>query len=78
MDPQGWRPIETAPMNGGRVLVWFSYTEEEARLALEEGRAEAARWDTFLGGWMFDHDAQAVGHQPTHWQPLPPSPIKET
>jgi hypothetical protein len=68
MDAQGWRAIETAPLDGSDVLL-FSTIEGQ----------DVGRWEvTYAAGheWM---DAQGYSiYGVTHWMPLPPPPDKET
>jgi hypothetical protein len=58
-----WRPIETAPRDGTRVLLH---------------RHGQGRWSTFVGAWSDHdrvwHDADSLFRDPTHWMPLPESP----
>lgn len=55
-----WRPIETAPKDGTRVMLWA---------AEWEGANSGCMFGT---GWgQYDHIWK---HQPTHWQPLPAAP----
>lgn len=58
-----WRPIETAPRDGTRILLH---------------RAGQGRWSTFVGAWSdhdrFWHDANSLFRDPTHWMPLPAAP----
>jgi len=78
----GWLPIETAPRDGTRILIWFVHAH--ARFSedpFSEGWAAAheAHWiDHNGGGWTW-HGLCGVA---TYWQPLPspptPSPRKET
>lgn len=56
-----WRPIETAPKDGTKVVVY------------DEGDVWIAYWyrtsPQLFGWWAIDH-----GVNPTHWLPLPPPP----
>lgn len=56
----GWLPIESAPKDGRRVLLWNE-------------RYNAAITGQFygLGGWKLDGEMPPLFHQPTHWMPLP-------
>lgn len=70
----GWQPIETAPMDGSRVLVW-SLCEEEVVAAYwnadKYNRKPNPYWDT-------DHhyiDSMRA-NPPTHWMPLPAAPTE--
>ncbi|WP_156524685.1 DUF551 domain-containing protein, partial [Achromobacter ruhlandii] len=61
--PAGWLPIESAPKDGRRVLLWNE-------------RYNAAITGQFygLGGWKLDGEMPPLFHQPTHWMPLPAAP----
>lgn len=60
--PAGWRPIETAPKDGRRVLIAVEGVDR-AVVALWSG----AVWETLDGhDWM--------GRAVTHWMPLPAAP----
>lgn len=75
-----WRPIETAPKDGTRVLISlpdWPLRELHRRLdgSYQRGRAVIeARWDGHAWGdpvyWEWRVDVR--GAQPTHWMPLPP------
>jgi len=64
-----WRPIETAPRDGTRVLLWAnSHTTEP-------------HWEHAIGFWWADKwrvdDPQCGGTcaaEATHWQPLDEPP----
>ena len=63
--PLDWQPIETAPKDGSRIVVWV-------------GRygAVIARWLRETAGtpcW-WGQVSQGVAVQPTHWMPLPAPP----
>ena len=62
VEVQGWQPIETAPTDGGEVLVYVgkSYV----------GGCVVAVKDT-NGDWL-DWDGDVW--EPTHWMPLPAAP----
>lgn len=72
-----WQPIETAPKDGTRVLIWFVH--ENAKFSKDpigEGWAAAheAQWiDHNGGGWTW-HGLCGVA---TLWQPLPSPPKAE-
>jgi hypothetical protein len=72
----GWRPIESAPLDGTLVLVvkagWF-----KPGIPYEP---TAARYSTKFG-WVQDGvypDTETETYQPTHWLPIPPNPVEET
>jgi hypothetical protein len=64
LDAREWRPIETAPKNGTRVLVAF------------DGRAWEAHYKVGVFGPQWWAENGGILH-PTHWQPLPPTPSPE-
>lgn len=74
----GWRPIETAPRDGTRILVtngfgvWFA----EWRPVAPSGFRFADPWfSTMLN---HNHISEAHRHKaPTHWQPLPEPPKEQ-
>jgi hypothetical protein len=71
-DETGWRPIETAPRDGSRMLFftgvsWVGYY----RTGREPGAPPDAEWGK--PGWTRLGFCD-VGLNPTHWQPLPPPP----
>ena len=55
----GWQPIETAPKDGSRVMLWIDGGSE---FGFWNGRS----WDD--GDFVNDLGAA------THWMPLPPPP----
>ncbi len=64
-----WQPIETAPRNGSRVLVFEPpATIGVALWARQELRRGAMRW------CVADSEDGVATYTPTHWQPLPDPP----
>lgn len=64
-----WRPIETAPKDGTRILSWSVGTTKHFA-----GYAVVA-WSTRDCVWFLDDDGDrgdVIGL--THWHPLPPPP----
>lgn len=60
-----WQPIETAPQDGRRVLLWAK-------------QWEAPNTGQFYGEhWKIDGQLGPFAYPPTHWMPLP-TPPKET
>lgn len=57
-----WQPIETAPKDGTRVLVWHPYWNA----------ASTAQW--YGTDWRIVYDLKPFVSQPTHWRPLPAPP----
>lgn len=72
---EGWQPIETAPKDEQRVVL-FNPDEGTYCWAIQTG----AHYEQ-LGGWQYDgqNPRYSNAHQPTHWMPLPtpPSPPRE-
>lgn len=68
-----WMPIETAPKDGTRVLLFFpdSYGDVVTE-ATYDGRWQVAIMPSHGCGCCGDDDPD-----PTHWMPLPPKPTKE-
>ena len=59
-----WRPIDTAPKDGTRILAYV------------HGEVDVIRWsisplecETWRGG-----DGRPLSETPTHWRPLPAKP----
>jgi len=89
--PDGWRPIETAPKDGTCVLLGeYVYNNTWAGFLPEPYDDDEDEWKTyfyqFVGGWVEnDYDKpcwraaeyHAFGHNPTHWMPLPAPPEPE-
>ena len=70
---EGWQPIETAPKDGTKIIVYFP--------AL--GKAATAHWSKSCNNrtdgkwpWSYHVGSQAFNRweAPTHWMPLPPAP----
>lgn len=79
--PEGWRPIETAPRDGTRILLAGGGLE---RVNVGNWCAHVAAWDAEAEGMFEDGPAFLEGHEdgPTMWMPLPPlsaipSPVGE-
>ncbi len=66
----GWRPIETAPKDGTRVLVWRPRESGDhiAHAGVDHWRDDNAGGGS--GSWYRSRRYQ----QPTHWMPLPTPP----
>lgn len=58
-----WQPIETAPKDGTRILLFNSY---QVRLGYWGGKRPAC--------WKEDSGRSLWGAPPTHWMPLPAPP----
>lgn len=73
---QEWQPIESAPRDGTRILIWPKLMQPRAALNfVREKRAVIGYWHTpgnseKPGMWI------GAG-SPTHWRRLPPPPKTE-
>ncbi len=61
-----WKPIETAPKDGTRVLVWHQ----------NWFAASTAQW--YGDWWGLVYEVGPFAYQPTHWMPLPAPPTTNT
>lgn len=61
-----WQPIETAPRNGTKILLWCAGNPSGEWPFM-------ATWDPYHGFWVIHVDGQSL-HEPTHWTPLPDPP----
>lgn len=75
-EPAGWRPIETAPKDGTRVLL--------AGLSVGVGSWGKCRpqYDGYVaaGGdfvWRAENEEKCFAGKPRGWMPLPSPPVKE-
>ena len=59
-----WQPIETAPRDGSKILVYRPYGSKHHMIGTDE-------WSVALGD-VWQHSG--FHNQPTHWQPLPKPP----
>ena len=70
-----WQPIETAPKDGKRVLV---YAWQDGVSLLGVGFWVQPRTLAELGGWICrtlpEQDVDGTFSDPTHWMPLPAPP----
>ncbi len=64
----GWRPIETAPKDGTKVLVFCPHDSPFQAVA-NYHRQESPEWV----GWVESYDGEDIW-PPSHWMPLPPAP----
>jgi len=85
--PPGWMPIETAPKDGRKIILFYRnrndkartvmaswVTDEEAAETDEDGVGLTAGWYEAIDNWD-DYTAVAIHEgEPTHWMPLPPPP----
>jgi hypothetical protein len=81
-----WQPIETAPKDGTRILLWTSTRITESDIQYVETICEGEHLDCAqIGQWDWPCNAPMRQHQgewskqiigePTHWQPLPAPPL---
>jgi hypothetical protein len=65
-----WRPIETAPKDRTRILVWPYWGDNRpAEVQWREMKRTPGRWET-TGGLV------CPSANPTHWMPLPAPPVE--
>lgn len=75
-----WQPIETAPKDGTRVLVygtyqWEDYLDRQQTGAVTAYYIAADFWDDEDIGWvLISTNPYRDRAQPTHWMPLPEPP----
>ncbi len=71
-----WRPIDTAPKDGTRVLLYatlFGASLGGHDLEKDYGQwVIIAAWDDQYGMWL---DGSQCTPVPTHWMPLPSPPV---
>jgi hypothetical protein len=64
-----WRPINTAPRDGGTILV---YLPAHAGLPIRQD-VVAIYWSPG-GGWVTAYSNARLDAEPTYWMPLPGPP----
>jgi hypothetical protein len=64
-----WRPIETAPKDGSRVLLWLDCLSE-----CYIGRWQPRGRSPNTWAVAFGSQATSLASGPTHWMPLPAPP----
>jgi hypothetical protein len=78
-----WNPIETAPKDGTRVLLWIPGTGELVYSGCfntyqhylnGDLTSETAKWFWGQTHWMTLGKEPEPDPQPTHWMPLPSAP----
>lgn len=65
----GWQPIETAPRDGTRLLLWWN---ERAMISFWADRVGFKGWQP-VSGEVLNVGNRAMWN-PTHWMPLPEPP----
>lgn len=73
---KGWQPIETAPKDGERVLL-YSDGKNGSKQAIQTASWQQINWHRDGGFWEESHcydDGFCVALNFTHWMPLPPPP----
>lgn len=88
--PSGWQPIETAPKDGRKVILFYLNRNNLSRTVMatwvtDEQAAETDADDVGLeAGWYecidnWDDYSQVAIHEgePTHWMPLPAPPSEK-
>lgn len=76
---RGWMDISTAPKDGTRILVYI--TGDKQSVVRWERVGFSYHWVVYgqCGFWTKRTKIIVLGKdtEPTHWQPLPPSPSSE-
>ena len=78
-----WKPIETAPKDGTKILVYGLFAGEIIGTSGEQ-TIGVAFWDGGRSDYVNFHwkaantDAYAGWWRPTHWMPLPDPPTTNT
>ena len=71
-----WQPIETAPKDGTRILIWDGYM----CLATWSDCCNHGQFETAPGWQIFqceDSWHSVAAYNPTYWQPLPEPPARK-
>lgn len=75
-----WQPIETAPKDGTRILLYRKDENNDPLMAIASWSnytwISSKQDDGSWGGWLVfacRSDSEAF-YSPTHWQPLPQPP----
>jgi len=76
-----WRPIETAPRDGTRILLWERFTDYPVvgYWLNESWNAETESYEVSCGTWCYGGCVYDCidPKQVTHWQPLPQPPAED-
>ena len=79
----GWQPIETAPKDGTRVLLWIEWSDVPVVGEFSHGRwqADTEHYSVSCGAGCYGGSVSSDRYmKPTHWRPLPAPPaiVKDT
>jgi len=68
-EKMAWQPIETAPKDGGQVLLGWP-------TGVGEGLVMSGYWSDWRGrkSWVTSRGEYSGDYAPTHWMPLPSAP----
>ena len=66
LQQQQWQPIESAPRDGTKILIWVE-DDENYIVSWCEWKEYGQDWD-----W---YDDNCISHKPTHFMPLPKPPV---
>ncbi len=72
-----WQPIETAPKDGTRILLWPVKVHRKEKLTYEEIAVIGYwyEWPNDAGGaWCGATRSKSIPLNLTHWMPLPAAP----
>lgn len=72
-EADGWRPIESAPKDGTRVLAYWPHLAHPVVAWVQHGRRDP-RWTAAIYGAF----GTKITPQPTHWQPLAAAPYSDS
>lgn len=87
LDQLEWRPIETAPRDGRKIMLWYLngnhkprtvmgkwLSEEDAVYTDIDGVGLEAGWYECIDNWDDYTEVSIHQGEPTHWKPLPTPP----
>lgn len=82
-----WFPIDTAPKDGTRVLLFYRHQVQRRNIPLDDkepwleertqvtsGEFREGSWFYVIGGGFLDEYYTMNGIEPTHWMPIPDPP----
>lgn len=73
----GWQPMETAPKDGTRVLLWIEWSDVPVVGEFSHDRwwADTEHYEVSCGAYCYGGSVSSDKNmKPTHWHPLPPPP----